>query len=115
MQLRWSEEAAADLERITNYLFEETPQHAPELVRAIYNAPQALLTFPHRGRPGKKEETAKGGKPHQHVYPLPSVSMWLDMAKVPESILSTQHLQSSQGVFVVTQPPLGFGARSGKR
>jgi plasmid stabilization system protein ParE len=32
MQLRWSEEAASDLERITNYLFEETPQHAPELV-----------------------------------------------------------------------------------
>jgi plasmid stabilization system protein ParE len=24
MQLRWSEEAADDLERITNYLFEET-------------------------------------------------------------------------------------------
>jgi plasmid stabilization system protein ParE len=30
MQLRWSEEAASDLERITNYLFEETPQHAPK-------------------------------------------------------------------------------------
>jgi plasmid stabilization system protein ParE len=40
MQLRWSEEAASDLERITNYLFEETPQHAPELVRAIYKAPR---------------------------------------------------------------------------
>jgi len=38
MQLRWSVEAASDLERITNYLFEETPQHAPELVRAIYKA-----------------------------------------------------------------------------
>ena len=57
MQLRWSEEAASDLERITNYLFEETPQHAPALVRAIYKAPLALLTFPHRGRPGKKENT----------------------------------------------------------
>jgi len=49
MQLRWSEEAASDLERITNYLFEETPQHAPELVRAIYKAPSALLTFPIEG------------------------------------------------------------------
>ena len=55
MQLRWSEEAASDLERITNYLLEETPQHAPELVRAIYKAPSAVLTFPHRGRPGKKQ------------------------------------------------------------
>jgi plasmid stabilization system protein ParE len=49
MQLRWSEEAASDLERITNYLFEETPQHAPELVRAIYKAPSVLLTFPIAG------------------------------------------------------------------
>jgi toxin ParE1/3/4 len=57
MQLRWSVEAASDLERVTNYLFEETPQHAPELVRAIYKAPSALLTFPHRGRPGKKQNT----------------------------------------------------------
>ena len=57
MQLRWSEEAANDLERITNYLFEQTPQHAPELVRAVYKAPSTLLTFPHRGRPGKKEST----------------------------------------------------------
>jgi hypothetical protein len=45
MQLRWSVEAASDLERITNYLFEETPQRAPELVRAIYKAPSALMTF----------------------------------------------------------------------
>ena len=57
MELRWSEEAASDLERITNYLFAETPEHAPELVRAIYKAPSALLTFPYRGRPGKKENT----------------------------------------------------------
>jgi hypothetical protein len=57
MQLRWSAEAASDLERITNYLFEETPQHAPELLRVIYKAPSALLTFPHRGRPGKKQNT----------------------------------------------------------
>jgi len=35
MQLRWSEEAADDLERITTYLFEETPQHAPELGRHL--------------------------------------------------------------------------------
>jgi toxin ParE1/3/4 len=57
MELRWTEEAADDLERISNYLFEETPTHAPELVRAIYKAPNSLLTFPYRGRPGKKEGT----------------------------------------------------------
>ena len=57
MELRWSEEAANDLERITDYLFEKTPEHAPELIRAIYNAPSALLEFPRRGRPGKKDGT----------------------------------------------------------
>jgi toxin ParE1/3/4 len=57
MELRWSEEAANDLERITDYLFEKTPEHAPELLRAIYDAPAALLDFPRRGRPGKIDGT----------------------------------------------------------
>jgi len=46
MELRWTEEAVTDLERITDYLFEKAPGHAPELARAIYNAPAALLRFP---------------------------------------------------------------------
>jgi len=57
MRLRWTEEAAADLEHITDYLFENAPGRAGELVREIYNAQSALLTFPYRGRPGKKEGT----------------------------------------------------------
>jgi len=57
MELRWTPEAAADLERIADYLFEKTPQHALTLMRTIYNAPAALLAFPFRGRPGKKEGT----------------------------------------------------------
>ena len=57
MQLRWTEEAATDLERIADYLFEHVPERAPALVRAIYDAPCTLLTFPHQGRPGKKEGT----------------------------------------------------------
>jgi toxin ParE1/3/4 len=57
MELRWTEEAAADLEHITDYLFQNAPERAAELVRGIYNAPAALLTFPHRGRAGKKEGT----------------------------------------------------------
>ncbi len=56
-QLRWTEEAADDLERITDYLFESAPGRAAELVREIYDAPSALLTFPYRGRPGRKSDT----------------------------------------------------------
>jgi plasmid stabilization system protein ParE len=53
MEVRWSQDVADDLERITDYLFENSPEGAPKLVRAIYDAPAALLRFPRRGRPGK--------------------------------------------------------------
>ena len=54
MQLRWTEEAASDLERIGDYLLLHTTERAPELLRVIYEAPAALLTFPNRGRLGKR-------------------------------------------------------------
>ncbi len=57
MELRWTEEAASDLEQITDYLFQNAPERAAELVRRIYNAPAALPAFPYRGRAGKKEGT----------------------------------------------------------
>jgi len=57
MELRWSQDAADDLERITDYLFENAPERAAELIRTIYAAPAALLSFPHRGRTGKKHGT----------------------------------------------------------
>ena len=45
MQLRWTEEAASDLERIADDLLEHMPDPATELVRIVYDAPTALLTF----------------------------------------------------------------------
>jgi addiction module RelE/StbE family toxin len=57
MQLRWTEEAAHDLERIADYLLDHIPDRAPELVRRVYNAPATLLDFPSRGRPGKRAGT----------------------------------------------------------
>ena len=57
MQLRWSEEAACDLEHISDYLFDHAPEYTPELVRSVFDGPAALLKFPLRGRPGKKEGT----------------------------------------------------------
>ena len=57
MELRWTEAAANDLEQIVTYLFENAPDRAEGLVLEIYNAPSALLTFPFRGRPGKKKGT----------------------------------------------------------
>jgi plasmid stabilization system protein ParE len=47
MELRWTEEAADDLERIADYLFENAPGRAADLVAAIYSAPSRLLKFPY--------------------------------------------------------------------
>ena len=57
MELRWTEEAARDLERIADYLFERAPERAADLIRQIYDSPSALLSFPHRGRLGRKTGT----------------------------------------------------------
>ena len=55
MEFRWTEAAATDLEHIAEYLFDHVPERAADFVGQIFNAPSALLTFPHRGRPGKKK------------------------------------------------------------
>ncbi|MDE3154284.1 MAG: type II toxin-antitoxin system RelE/ParE family toxin [Acidobacteriota bacterium] len=57
MQLRWADAAVVDLERIADYLFSNAPDRAPDLARSIYEVPEKLLSFPHRGRPGKKAGT----------------------------------------------------------
>jgi toxin ParE1/3/4 len=57
MDLRWTEDAAADVERIADYLFEHLPVRAADLVTKIFNVPGDLLIFPNRGRPGKMPGT----------------------------------------------------------
>jgi addiction module RelE/StbE family toxin len=44
-------------ERIADYLFSHAPERAPLLIRSIHEAPETLLSFPRRGRPGKKAGT----------------------------------------------------------
>jgi toxin ParE1/3/4 len=80
MQLRWTQESAEDLERIANYLFEHTPERAEGLVRALYEAPAMLLTFPNRGRPGRKASTRElvmSRLPYIVVYTVPRRSSTL--------------------------------------
>jgi len=57
MELRWTEEAAADLEQVADYLFERWSERAARVVLEIHEAPQVLLQFPHRRRPGRKPGT----------------------------------------------------------
>lgn len=57
MRLTWTEAAVADLERIADYLFEQTPLHAPRIVQMIHDSPMQLLAFPALGRLGKVNGT----------------------------------------------------------
>jgi toxin ParE1/3/4 len=57
MQLRWTEEAAHDVEGIADYLLEHAPDRAQELIHRVYDAPTKLLKFPNRGRPGRRDGT----------------------------------------------------------
>lgn len=71
MQLRWTEQAADDLEAITDYLFENAPEHAERIVRTLYHAAPSLVEFPYRGRPGRKEGTQE-----LLLLPLPYVIVY---------------------------------------
>jgi addiction module RelE/StbE family toxin len=71
MQLRWTEEAANDLECIADYLLEHAPDRAQNLIRRVYDAPTTVLTFPNRGRPGKREGTRE-----LVLLPLPYVVVY---------------------------------------
>ena len=71
MVLRWTREAAGDLECIAEHLFRHAPGRAADLVRTIYDAPGMLLDFPNRGRPGKRAGTRE-----LVLWPLPYVVVY---------------------------------------
>ena len=52
--IRWSPEAAADLERIVRRIQQENPDAARRVARAIYDGATSLQTFPERGRLGRR-------------------------------------------------------------
>jgi len=53
MQVRWSPEAAEDLERIVEYIYRENPSAGQRVAQLIYERAGALKTLPYRGRPGR--------------------------------------------------------------
>ena len=57
MRLRWSPAAATDFESIANYLFEESPQFASQVLGRIQLECTRLMGFPHLGRPGHRKDT----------------------------------------------------------
>ena len=50
MEIRWSPEAAQDLERIFKGIQQDNPTAAREVVKTLYDGCSALKVFPSRGR-----------------------------------------------------------------
>jgi toxin ParE1/3/4 len=57
MRVRWTTDAADDLERICDYIAETRPESARRVAQAIVQGIADLETFPNRGRPGRVEGT----------------------------------------------------------
>jgi toxin ParE1/3/4 len=65
MQIRWSPDAAAELQRIVDYIRLDNSAAAQRVGRAIYNRLSVLEKFPESGRIGRVEGTRE--------LPLPSL------------------------------------------
>lgn len=58
MRIEWSQNAVADLQRISEYIEQDRSLEAANRVsRVIYDAVQSLRTMPYRGRPGRVDNT----------------------------------------------------------
>ncbi len=65
MEIRWSPQAAEDLERIANYIRQDSPETAERVALALYEGVGRLREHPYSGRPGRAQGT------RELVYPDP--------------------------------------------
>jgi toxin ParE1/3/4 len=71
MEVRWSLQAADDLERIVKYIQQDNPEAARRAAQTIYERAGGLQTLPNRGRPGRVNGTRELALP-----PLPFVIVY---------------------------------------
>jgi len=82
MRIRWTFAAAADLERIRDYLQEHEPHLARPTVLKLYEG-RSLKTMPRRGRVGREEGT------RELVFaPLPYIAAY----RVKEQAIEVLHI-----------------------
>lgn len=71
MRVRWTTDAADDLERICDFIAENRPEAARSVARSILERIGTLKTFPHIGRPGRVHGTREIAFP-----PLPFIAIY---------------------------------------
>ena len=72
MRIRWAPAAAADLQRISDYLKDHHPHYRQPTRRKLYDTIHSLKALPQRGRPGREEGTREilfSPTPYVGVYP----------------------------------------------
>ncbi len=84
MNIRWTEEAAANLEQIGLYIAEDNLEAAQETVNTIYERIEELSTFAHRGRMGREPGTRE-----LVLSPLPYIVAY----RVQESAVEVLHIR----------------------
>ncbi len=71
MRVRWTRDAANDLERLCDYVAESSPDSARRIAQTVVEAVALLESLPNRGRPGRVEGT------RELVFvPLPFVAVY---------------------------------------
>ena len=73
MRLVWSESARRDLRAQIFFLAERNPDAARRVQAAIRDAVERLSTYPHRGRPGRRDGTRElivVGLPYVIIYAM---------------------------------------------
>ena len=71
MRVRWTTDAADDLERICDYIAESRPESARRVAQSVIDRIGTLETFPHLGRSGRVQGTREIAFP-----PLPFVAIY---------------------------------------
>lgn len=88
MRVIWVTAAKRDLASIVAHIAENNPAEAKRIGRILRDAPSALLRYPFRGRPGRRDETRE--------YVLPKLP-WLYVYKVlPEGVAILRLLHGAQ-------------------
>ena len=71
MRVRWTMDAADDLERICDFIAQDRPESARRVAQSVIERTGTLETFPHLGRAGRVSGTREIAFP-----PLPFVAVY---------------------------------------
>ena len=87
MRVRWTTDAADDLERIYDHIAETNSDAARRIASTVLDGIASLETFPHRGRPGRV-----AGMREFVFVPLP----WIAVYEVDAEVRILRILHGSQ-------------------